>query len=478
MAINNICVLGAGYVGLSNSLFFAESGYTITVFDVDARKIELLKHCESPLSEPGFQKALEDNRRRLHFTTIINEAVNDRDLLLLALPTPTGGHVGSVDLSYMMSGARMIGDHLETDDTIIASLSTAPIGTVYTIEDVIKKSLLPRKKELQFTMARIPEFLAEGSALDDLRNPSRVVIGVDDEDSDPAKDLVLLYRGLHSRNPDRVLLMSIRAAELSKYAANTMLASRLSYINLIAILCDTLGIDVRQIQRSMGHDARIGDKFLHASNGYGGSCFPKDVREFAHFFQILGLPQTFLAEIDRTNDYVTDYFMRKIRAHFEGEVAGKTFAVWGIGFKAKSDDLRESRAIEVCKDLLQRGAKLRIYDPIPEALENAKREEFLGRFLDSVTFINAQNGEDAADLRYVTLEGADALIIGNETKEFRRFDTDRLQCLSYKVVFDGKNTCNANDLQQAGLIYKSMGHGLPEGDFKTRLIKLIRANYL
>jgi UDPglucose 6-dehydrogenase len=421
-----IAIFGTGYVGLVTGTCFAEMGNDVTCVDVDPAKIERLKKHETPIYEPGLQELLEENGRsgRLRFTTTASEALGGAELAFICVGTPMSDN-GEADLRYVESAARSIGRHLD-GHCVVVNKSTVPVGTADRVRTWIGEEVAKRKADLPFEVASNPEFLKEGSAVDDFMKPDRVVVGVDDPRAEA------LLRDLYApfiRNGLRFYTMDIRSAEMTKYAANCMLATKISFINEIANICEAVGADVRQVRLGVGADQRIGLQFLHPGVGYGGSCFPKDVRALVHTAGKAGYPAQLLSSVDEVNQRQKRVIQRKLQAWCElsgRSLASLTVAVWGLAFKPNTDDVRDAPSLDLLRDLSAAGATVRAYDP--KAIDETKRA--LGT-LPGVTYVPGM---------YDAVKDADVLCLMTEWRPFRRPDFPLLaRSLRARVIFDGRN---------------------------------------
>lgn len=432
-----IAVVGTGYVGLVTGTCFAESGNIVTCVDIDANKVDRLNQGEIPIYEPGLDTLFHRNREheRLFFTTDLHQAIKDAEVIFLALPTPPGEN-GSADLSYVLDVAEKLGT-LITDYKVIIDKSTVPVGTGEKVHAAISKNA-----NVDFDVVSNPEFLREGVAVNDFMKPDRVVIGTE---SDRARQILEKLYNPFVRQGNPIIFMDIRSAEMTKYAANAYLATRISFMNEIANLCEEVGADVDHVRRGIGSDTRIGKRFLFPGLGYGGSCFPKDVIALSQTASSCGYPFKILHSVMDVNRKQRERFLEKLLTHFNNDVAGKTIAVWGIAFKPNTDDIREAPAMYVMEELLKRGAMIRTFDP--EAMDNARAA--LG---NSVTFCNDE---------YEAARGADAIAIVTEWNEFRTPDFDKLgRLLKAKTIFDGRNLFDIDDMKKLGFYYNSVGRTL------------------
>lgn len=430
----NITVVGTGYVGLVTGTCFAESGHRVTCLDIDPRKIDLLNAGGVPIYEPGLEELVKRNvkERRLAFTTSYPEAMKDADVAFIAVGTPPG-ETGEADLSYVLAAATDIGRHM-TKHVVVVDKSTVPVGSAEKVAEVLGKATTH-----PFDVVSNPEFLKEGAAIDDFMRPDRVVVGAS---SQRARDVMAELYAPFVRAEQPILFMDVRSAELTKYAANAMLATRISFMNEMAALCERLGADADAVRRGIGSDKRIGHSFLFPGVGFGGSCFPKDVRAVMTMARHVGLDFDLLRAVERVNERQKRWLAEKATKHF-GSLAGKTFGVWGLAFKPKTDDMREAPAITVIEMLLGNGARVRAHDPV--AREVAEKV-FHGR---GVTF---------CDEPYAAAEGADALLLVTEWNEFRQPDLARLKSiLKQPVLFDGRNVWDARKCREAGFTYFGVG---------------------
>lgn len=430
-----IAVIGTGYVGLVVGTGFSDFGNEVTCVDVDRAKIEALRRGEIPIYEPGLEELVERNVKagRLHFTTDLAEAVRKAQVVFIAVQTPEGED-GTADLQYVLAAARQIGEAIE-DYTVVVQKSTAPVGTTDRITEEIAKVT-----EVPFDVVSNPEFLRQGAAVDDFLSPDRVVIGAR---SERARAIVAeLYAPFH-RKSDRIIFMDPRSAELCKYAANSMLATRISFMNEIARLCERVGADVEMVRRGVATDSRIGPAFLFPGPGFGGSCFPKDTRALRSTAREHGLDLAILRAVDEVNEEQKTMLLRKAMKYFgPGEIAGKTFGVWGLAFKPKTDDMRGAPSIPLIEGLLGKGAKVIAHDPV--AMKTAARI-----FGDRILY---------AESPYKAAEGVDALFVVTEWHEFRSPNLERLKSgMKRPVIFDGRNLYDPKTMKEAGFDYHAFG---------------------
>jgi UDPglucose 6-dehydrogenase len=429
-----ICVIGTGYVGLVAGAGFADMGNDVTCCDIDAAKIDGLKRGVMPIYEPGLDKLVVNNTAegRLTFTTDVASGVAGAEVILLAVGTPPGPD-GSADLQYIFKAADQVGAAL-TGWAVIVTKSTVPVGTGDKIEAIVKQ-----RTKFEFAVASNPEFLKEGDALNDFMKPDRVVIGADDK---RAIDTLRTLYAPFTRTHDRMLVMERRSAELTKYAANSMLATRISFMNDLANLCERLGADIEQVRRGMGSDNRIGPKFLFAGPGFGGSCFPKDLRAAISTGREYGYKLEILDAVVAVNERQKKRLGEKVLTHFKGDVKGKNIAVWGLAFKPGTDDIREAPALVLIDQMLSAGAKVTGTDPV--AMEAVRK--VLG---DRISY---------EESNYDCAKGADALVLVTEWHEFRRPSFERLKSIMRQpVLFDGRNIWPSADVRAAGFAYYAMG---------------------
>ena len=436
-----VSVIGTGYVGLVAAAAFADHGNDVVCADIDEGKIAGLREGIIPIYEPGLEPLVKRNSAagRLKFTTSNAEAAAHAEVIFLAVGTPTGGSDGAPKLDYLFAAAREIAPHLGKF-TVIVNKSTVPVGTAERVTRIIKEI----NPDADFVVASNPEFLKEGVAVQDFMHPDRVIIGTEDE---RAQELLhKLYKPFFRTN-ERLLYMSPRSAELTKYAANAYLATRISFVNDVANLCDAVGADVEQVRLGMGSDTRIGNKFLFPGVGYGGSCFPKDTRAMIRTAREHGISMSIVAAADRINESQKLVLVRKIRNHFDGQLDGKTVAIWGLAFKPNTDDIREAPALTIVRSLASDGVKLRLTDP--EAGPN-----FMAALGDSADNFGIQFFDDP----YAAAEGADAVLLATEWRQYRSPDFARLkQIMAGNALFDGRNQWERNEAEAAGFSYQGIG---------------------
>lgn len=436
-----ITVIGTGYVGLVTGACLAELGNQVYCLDIDQKKIELLSAGQLPIYEPGLETIVRRNAAagRLQFGSDIAASVAFGDIQFIAVGTPPDED-GSADLRHVLAAARNIAANM-TSYKVIVNKSTVPVGTADTVRDVVGQELRRRAAPLDFSVVSNPEFLKEGSAIEDFMRPDRIVIGVNDARSEEA--MRRLYQPFQ-RNHERMIVMDVRSAELTKYAANAMLATRISFMNELANLSEKLGVDIEQVRLGMGSDPRIGHHFLYPGCGYGGSCFPKDVRALRKTADECGSEMMIIDAVEAANSAQKNRLVEKIHAHFGAGLAGMKFAIWGLAFKPNTDDMREAPSIAIINRLLQQGALVTAFDPI--AMAEA------GRIFSDKDRIEFGKG------MYEVLDGADALIIVTEWKEFRSPDFALIkERLKHAVIFDGRNLYEPKWLSDNGFSYYSIG---------------------
>lgn len=431
-------VIGTGYVGLVAAAAFADHGNEVICADIDADKVARLERGEIPIYEPGLADIVARNTEagRLRFTTDNAEAAKHAEVLFLAVGTPSEGADGAPNLSFLFAAAEEIGKHLD-GFTVIVNKSTVPVGTAERVTRIVSD-----QTSEPFVVASNPEFLKEGTAVDDFMHPDRVIIGTDDE---RARELLHRLYAPFFRTNDRCIFMDARSAEITKYACNAYLAARVSFINDIANLCDAVGADVSLVRQGMGSDVRIGNRFLYPGIGYGGSCFPKDTRALVRTAREHGLNLSIVASADRINEGQKLVLVRKLRQHFGRDLAGKTVALWGLAFKANTDDVREAPSLTIGRALASDGVNLRVTDP--EAAENWLSD--LGKVPTPVQVFEDQ---------YEAAKGADALILTTEWRQFRSPDFARLkEIMAQPVLFDGRNQWSRDQVEELGFTYYAIG---------------------
>ena len=441
----NICVVGTGYVGLVAGTCFAESGNDVTCVDVVPEKVEALKRCEIPIYEPGLEELVRRNseEKRLLFTTDLESAVRAAEVCVIAVGTPMD-HSGAADLRAVMAVAEAIGKAANADK-VVAIKSTVPIGTADRVRRVLREN-----SKHHIPVVSNPEFMKEGAAIEDLMKPDRVVLGADD---DAAIEKMKEIYGPFVRTENPILTMDNRSAEMTKYAANSLLATKISFINEIANLCERVGADINAVRRGIGTDRRIGPHFLFPGMGYGGSCFPKDVHAIMSTAQDHQLDFTLLRAVDEVNERQKRVMVGRVLEHFGGDVSGKQIAIWGLAFKPRTDDMREAPSVVLIERLLGSGARIAVHDP--EAMGEAKKI-----FGSRVSYHK---------VNYDALEGAEALVVVTEWNEFRRPDFERMKrLLKAPVIFDGRNIYEPLQMAALGFTYHSMGRRTVRGEQDAR----------
>ena len=436
-----IAVVGTGYVGLVTGTCFADMGNDVSCIDIDKNKIDGLKKGILPIYEPGLEEMVKMNysEGRLKFTTDIKEGVQDALFIFIAVGTPPGED-GSADLQHVINVAGDIGKNID-NYKIVINKSTVPVGTAEKVRNEIQKELENRKQgEIKFDVVSNPEFLREGDAIEDFMKPDRILIGTDnDKTADRMKELYSSF----VRKGDRIKIMDIPSAELTKYAANAMLATRISFMNELSLLCEKTGADIENIRRGIGSDNRIGNAFLFAGVGYGGSCFPKDVKALIYTLTEAGFDAKILNAVEEVNKLQREIFTEKVISHIGEDLNGKTLAVWGLSFKPQTDDMREAPSIYIINKLRDMGAKFRAYDPIAQ---------------DSAQEIFGEKNIEYFKNNYDALEGSDALLLLTEWHHFRRPDFERMKSLMKSpVIFDGRNQYEPLKMKDRGFTYYCIG---------------------
>ena len=434
-----IAIVGTGYVGLVSGACFAEMGADVTCIDVDKRKIEMLRSGRIPIYEPGLEELVARNVAdgRLRFSTELGECLDQVEIVFSAVGTPPDED-GSADLRYVLEVAREFGRKINRY-TLLVTKSTVPVGTAQKVRQAVAEELAARGVQVEFDVASNPEFLKEGDAIDDFMKPDRVVVGVE---SERARQLMeRLYKPFMMNNY-RMIFTDVASAEMIKYAANSMLATRISFMNDIANLCEIVGADVNMVRKGIGADARIGSKFLYAGCGYGGSCFPKDVKALIRTAEQKGYRMRVLEAVEAVNERQKGILYEKFEREFDGEVEGRCVAMWGLSFKPETDDMREAPSLVLIERLLSAGCRVRVFDPI--AMDEARR-----RLGDRVEYCAS---------KYDALEGADALMIVTEWKQFRLPNWTRVaEAMKGGVVIDGRNIYERHEVEAAGLKYLRIG---------------------
>jgi len=437
-----IAMIGTGYVGLVTGTCFADSGNEVVCVDTDEKKIENLKNGIIPIYEPGLDTLVKRNveEERLTFTTNLEEAIDKSLLLFIAVGTPPGED-GSADLTYVLNVARDIGKKIK-EYKIIVDKSTVPVGTGAKVKEAIQAEIDKRKEKIQFDVVSNPEFLKEGNAIDDFMKPDRVVVGCEDVRTGE------LMKELYSpfvRTGKPILIMDVPSAEMTKYAANAMLATKISFMNDMANLCEKLGVDVAQVRQGIGSDSRIGYPFIFPGPGYGGSCFPKDVQAIIKIAENQGYKLEIMSAVEAVNNRQKRVLFEKLKKRFGNDLKNKTIAVWGLSFKPNTDDMREAPSIVLIENLIAEGAKIKAYDP--EATQEARKI-----FKDKIVY---------ADKTYEALEGADALVIVTEWNEFRRPNFERMKtAMKSHIIFDGRNLFEPSKMAELGFEYEGIGRKL------------------
>ena len=448
-----LAVIGTGYVGLVTGACMAQMGNSVICVDIDKEKIEKLKKGIIPIYEPGLEELVKENFKigTLHFTTNIKEALQKSDIIFIAVGTPQGED-GSADLQYVLTVARDIGRYM-THPLIVVDKSTVPVGTADKVRTIIKEELAKRLKKgeideqkyhelLKFDVVSNPEFLKEGNAVNDFLKPDRVVIGANNPKS--MEKLKELYAPF-TRSHERFIGMDIRSAELTKYAANAMLATKISFMNEMARIAEAVGADINKVRVGIGSDKRIGYSFIYPGVGYGGSCFPKDVKALIKIAVDAGIEPKIIKAVEAVNKEQREYFLNKILNRFKGNVTGKTFAIWGLSFKPETDDMREAPSITIIQTLIDHGAKIQAYDP--KAMDAAKK--FWLKNISNITYF---------DNKYDALNGADGMILVTEWKEFRSPDFYEMKKrMAAPIIFDGRNQYNKEKLLDMGFEYYQVG---------------------
>ena len=436
--MNKIAIIGSGYVGLVSGACFAEIGTHVTLVDIREQIVQNLNNGEIHIFEPGLaelvRKNLADNR--LCFTTSINDAMASADVIFSAVGTPSDKD-GSADLGQVLGVAKQIGQ-IATKYFLLVTKSTVPVGTAHKIRQTVQAELDKRGLSLEFDVASNPEFLKEGAAIKDFLSPDRVVIGAD---NDKARNLLERLYKPFMLNGERFIFMDVASAEMTKYAANAMLATRISFMNEVAALCEKVGADVELVRRGIGADARIGNKFLYAGAGYGGSCFPKDVKALIHTGNEYNCPMTLVQAVENVNENQKNILFNKLMLAFNGNVKGKTIALWGLAFKPDTDDIREAPALNLIQKLLLEGAIINVFDPV--AMDNTKA---------IFPQINYNSG------MYEAAKGADAVVLVTEWRQFRLVDWNSLKSsMKGKTIVDGRNIYSQEELSNAGFDYFRIG---------------------
>ena len=436
-----ITVFGAGYVGLVSGACLSDMGNHVVCVDVDVNKVRRLQQGDVPIHEPGLEVLVRRNAEagRLQFTDDIGAAVAHGTLQIIGVGTPPDED-GAADLQYVLAVARSIGRNM-LDYKVVIDKSTVPVGTAEKVRSAIAAELATRGVTLEFGVVSNPEFLKEGAAIEDFMRPDRIIVGSDDERA------TLLMRALYSpfmRNHDKLIVMDLRSAEFTKYAANAMLATRISFMNELARLADAVGADIENVRKGIGSDPRIGTHFLYPGTGYGGSCFPKDVKALIRTGRDHGVTLRVLDAVERANDQQKQILVERVVQRFGDDLAGRTFALWGLAFKPNTDDMREAPSLVIMAELLRRGARIRAYDPV--AMAEARR------------ILGHDSGVELVDSASAALSGADALLIVTEWREFRTPDFDAIKAaLKQPLILDGRNLYEPELMKTLGIDYVGVG---------------------
>ena len=434
-----ITIVGTGYVGLVTGTCFSEVGIDVTCIDIDEKKINGLLNGVMPIYEPGLEPMVKNNleKGRLHFSTSLKENIKDSEAVFIAVGTPPGED-GSADLKYVLAVAREVGKYMD-NYLVVVTKSTVPVGTAQKVKAAVQDELDKRGVSLDFDVASNPEFLKEGAAIQDFLKPDRIVVGVESEKAQ--KIMEKLYKPF-LLNGHPTIFMDVPSAEMTKYAANSMLATKISFMNDIANLCEIMGADVNMVRKGIGSDTRIGTKFIYPGVGYGGSCFPKDVKALIKTAEENGYNMQVLKAVEEVNEAQKSVLVQKVKKHFGEDLSGMTFGIWGLSFKPKTDDMREAPSIVIINQLLEAGAKVQAFDPV--AMEEAHRD--LG---ETITYAKDE---------YDALVDADALLLVTEWPEFRVPNFNVVsKLLKNKVIFDGRNIYDREELQELGYTYYGIG---------------------
>ncbi len=463
-----VTIFGAGYVGVPTGAHFART-HKVTIFDPDNNKVENINKVidnnsdSLHIHEKGLIELLQENHENIVATTDISVALDRPEIIFIAVGTPPN-EKGRANLKYVCAAAEQIAKNVK-NDCVVLNKSTVPPGTAYLVKEIIDKHLV---NDVKISVGSCPEFLAEGTAVEDLRTPDRIVYGCDDTEAlDKVTEFFLYLHGRSTLSP-----MATLSSEVTKYAANALLATKISFMNSLAILCDSVGANIREVQEGVGKDTRVGRKFLNASMGYGGSCFPKDTSAIAEYGQLFSSPLEIIESTILVNNKTIKYFSEKIIHAYGDDLSDKNFIIWGIGFKARTDDLRESKPVQVARELMDRGAHVHIYDTVKGALENFKIENpsYEGKYSLYKEQYEMVNGN------------IDGLIIGNEHEKFRNPDVDKLENMRGKHIFDGKNVLNNHlikSLKGKGFNYRSVGKDTVANPVdKTKLIDFLKNEYM
>ncbi len=441
----NLTIIGTGYVGLVTGSCFAEMGSSVTCVDIEKEKIENLKKGILPIYEPGLENLVIQNFNEgtLSFSTSLIEASKNSNIFFIAVGTPPGED-GSADLKYVLQVAKEIGQNI-TEHCVIVDKSTVPVGTAEKVKATIQKELDKRNLNIEFDVVSNPEFLKEGAAVNDFLKPDRIIVGADSQRA--AKIMKRLYAPF-SRNREKVILMSVRDAEMTKYAANSMLATKISFMNEISNICERLGVDVENVRKGIGSDSRIGYSFIYPGCGYGGSCFPKDVKALIKTSKNEGFEPELLNAVEKRNNLQKQVLSNKIIKRFGKDLSGQTFCMWGLSFKPGTDDIREASSYEIIKELINCGAKIKAYDPV--AMDQAKKQ------FPENWFANGQLIFE--DNQYKAIKNTDALILVTEWKAFRQPDFKHMaETMKELIIFDGRNQYDPEEVKEMDFEYHGIG---------------------
>ena len=440
-----ITIIGTGYVGLVTGACFAEMGSRVTCVDIDLGKIENLKNGILPIYEPGLENLVISNfdEGTLNFSSNLKEASKDSDVFFIAVGTPPGED-GSADLQYVLQVAEEIGQYID-HYSVIVNKSTVPVGTADKVRKTVQNELIKRDKQIDFDVVSNPEFLKEGAAVHDFLKPDRIIIGADSRNAE--KIMRRLYAPF-SRNREKVILMNVRDAEMTKYAANSMLATKISFMNEISNICERLGVDVENVRKGIGSDSRIGYSFIYPGCGYGGSCFPKDVKALIKTSRDIGFEPELLSSVENRNNAQKRVLSEKVFKQFGDDLTGRIFSLWGIAFKPGTDDIREASSKVIINDLLDAGAEIKAFDPI--AMDQAKKE-FPHSWFEN-------NRLRLVDNQYDAVKDTDALILVTEWKSFRQPDFKLMsETMNNKIIFDGRNQYDPAEVKEMGFGYHGIG---------------------
>ncbi len=437
----NVTIVGTGYVGLVTGACFAYMGNNVTCLDIDKQKISMLKNGELPIYEPGLEKVIKQSVKNncLNFSSNVKSSIQNSEIIFLAVGTPMNDD-GSSNLEYIYKSAKDIGTYIN-NYKIIVTKSTIPVGTTFKIKNIIKNKIVDRSKKINFDICNNPEFLKEGKAVNDFMTPDRIIIGL--ENQKLKSSLQELYKPFSMKHK-KLIFMDILSSEFTKYVANAMLATKISFINEMAIISDKLGADINKVRHGIGSDSRIGYDFIYPSIGYGGSCFPKDIHSILNFSNKIGYKPKILNAVNEVNDNQKKYFFKKIINRFK-TIRNMNFCLWGLAFKPGTDDMRESASIYFVKQILKLGAKVSVYDP--KAMDNAKKNYF--KDLDGIKY---------CDDKMTALDNSDALILLTEWPEFRVLDFNKMKALmNNNIIFDGRNQFDKYDMKKNGFEYFQIG---------------------